>query len=112
DVGLNTLRGLIQEQDLRISNQGASYGQLLLLSPGEVPAFAFAHALDDRKQLVYLLGDIFSAISPGFKGDPQVLLHGQLRENVSTLGNQSDSRLGAKVRRKLTRVLTVQEHSA
>ena len=62
----------------------------MLLAAGQVTATAVFHFLEHRKQLVDLLGYLPRAVRPGAEGDFQILLHGQKRKDLPTLGHITD----------------------
>ena len=92
DIGLDALGWLIQNQQLRVQDQGAADGQLLLLSAGQVSALASEHLFEHRKETEHRLGDSPDRITPRRKTDTQVLLNRQLRKESRGPGEHSRCR--------------------
>ena len=51
DIGLDAFGGLVEDQQLRLKDERPAYGELLLLSAGEVAAAAVQHLLEHGKQI-------------------------------------------------------------
>ena len=91
DRRLDTLRGLIQQQHLRVGRQRPANGQLLLLPPGQVARLPVAHVVQHREQVVDIGWDL---LRPGrLQTGGDVLLHRQGRKHQPALGHIGDALL-------------------
>ena len=73
DVGLDAFGWLVEKKHLRLADEGAGEGELLLLSAGQVAAHAFGHGREDGEQFVNFLGNGFAAVSAGLQSDAEIL---------------------------------------
>src|SRR5207248_4893396 len=86
-------RRLVEQQHLRLRNQGARDRELLLLSAGERSGAAPPELPQDREELVDPLQVAVEAAAAAARGEsePQVLVHGQPGEDVTSLGHERDA---------------------
>ncbi len=89
DRGLDAFGRLIEKEHAWIGEKRASDGELLLLTPGEVSAFAFAHFLKDREERVDFVHCGFADRSAD-SGD-EVFVNVQIGEDHPALGDVSDA---------------------
>ena len=108
--GLDSLRGLVQQQQPRARDQRPGNGELLLLATGKIAAPAPLHGAQDGKELLQLFAGRDLAAACRRLGDDEVLGHRQARENLPPLWNVPDSAAGALVDRHRGDVLAVQDH--
>src|SRR6266540_1076952 len=89
DVGLDTLGGLVQDQQLGVERQRAPHRQLLLLPARQVAAAPAEHVLERREQIEHPLRDLARGrAAPAEPPDAQVLLHRQRREDLAALRHE------------------------
>src|SRR5262245_47570604 len=97
DRRLNALGGLVEQQQPRPHDQGAAYGELLLLAAGEVAAAPAEHVVQDGKQREHVVGD--GAVQAPEWREPglEILLHGEQRKNLAALRHVGDAAAGPLV---------------
>ena len=97
DVRLNAFGRLVEDEDLRLGEQRAADGELLLLAAGEHAAFAREEFLEDREEAEDAVELRRSAFLPlGDRADVEVFLDGEVREDVAALRDVADARRGAR----------------
>ncbi|VTR67992.1 hypothetical protein DESC_660120 [Desulfosarcina cetonica] len=87
DVGLNAFRGLVEDQERRLQDQGPADGQLLLLAAGKIAAQPAAHLIQHRKEIENPIRNAFQFLLAGGQANGEILFHGQQRKDLTALGH-------------------------
>src|SRR5262249_32609589 len=98
-IRLNSLSRLIQNEQLRLQNEGAADCELLLLATKEVAAESLQHLLERRKKVEDAIGNETRAILANAEADTQIFLHGEVKEDLAALRDISDTKLRSPLRR-------------
>ena len=89
DGRLDAFGRLIEDENLRLRQQSAGDGELLLLAAGEVAALAMAHVEQDGKERVDFVPVGFLQLA--FHGGKHVLHDGEVREDHPALRHEGES---------------------
>src|SRR5439155_18451271 len=102
------LERLVEQQELRISHQGAGDRQHLLLAARELVAHVDAALGEARKERV----DRGEAPAPGTSGDAQVLFYRERGEDLAFLRDPAEAEARALMRSKPGNVGSPPENAA
>src|SRR6056297_1119769 len=112
DVGLDALGRFVEKQKLRLRDEGAGDGELLLLAAREVAAAAGEEVLQDREELEDLVVDpAFGARQAGETG-LEVLLHREHGKDVAALRDVSHALGRQRLRGPAADRLAAEPHGA
>ena len=115
NVGLNALGGLIQQQQLWLAKQRTGDGQLLLLTPTQIAAFARQKLLKDRKQLVNEWIDMAiprQSTRHRLHPQEQVFFHRELGDDLATLRHITNPGPSPLMRCLTIQLRTVKRHGS
>src|SRR5579885_1502646 len=75
DRRLNSLGRFVEQEHLRLGEQGAGQSKLLLLTAAQIPAAPFEHGLQHGKQMENLVQQASVLPGAGHQAERQVFLH-------------------------------------
>ena len=101
DHGRDPLRGLVEQDRVRVAHEGAGDGEHLLLAAGHLRRRAGRASRQGWERAAKSRSGVQGDRSPPRPAPPdlQVLLHGQVREDAPVLGHVAEARAGDAVGR-------------
>ncbi len=108
DRRLDTLRRLVEHEDLRPRDHGATDRQLLLLPAREIAAATGQHRLQHREETEDIVWDVTVAAAKRSKAGLEIFLDCQEREDFTPLRHIADALLGAGKRRQAVQLRIVE----
>ena len=97
DVRLDAFGRFVEDEQRRFEDERAADRQLLLLAAGEIAAAPVEHLLEHGEQVEDLRRNRTGAVLPDAEADAQVLLDGQLREDLAALRHVADAEARARL---------------
>ena len=91
DGRLDAFGRLVEHEELRLHDEGAGDGELLLLAAGEIAAAPRQHGLEHREKLEQLLRDLALVGRQTGVAGLEVLAHRQQREDLAPLRHVGDA---------------------
>ena len=107
---MDALGRFVEDQQLRISDEGAGDGQLLLLAAAEQAALAAEQVLEHGEVFKDFAGHAARLRRISQHADLKVFQHGELRKNLAPLRHVAHARASPNVRRSARQVAAIKQH--